>query len=1134
MLIKNRKITFLLSLTLIIILGARASFAQVKTPVESTTSPQIKENVSNLNSKVEPSVSPTSLPKTATPTPKSISSFSHFFNFEKTAGNWLGLAGVLIAISFGFFQWFFSQKKQEELQKELKKKELENSTKIEELKHQYGQELKQKDLENSAKIEELKYHLLLKAKKWELRQDRFKERLEERKRIEQDAKAEAQRLEAIENQVKNYCQGLSKELENLKILDMPRPLNLKDVYVQLKVREHSLNYVKKEELTEFSTVRLEELFQQNQARLREQSATAISPEDALVSFQRIVLLGDPGAGKTTTLKYLALEMLQGSDKLPYLPIYVELKKYIESKMDTLLDFIAFDWIKTYNFNDARSYLEEQLKNGRAALLLDGLDEVQGGSTVEDAENAYNKVATEISNLSKRPCPIVVTCRQRGWKGGLAPFRDLEVLDFSWEQIQKFLESWFRLDLYKADDLRIKLESNSHMRILGANPLILSLIAIVYEQDLGLPEGRSELYRRCVEVFLGKWDLDKNVRRFSKFTTDNKHDLLKEIAWHFHRKRQRYFSRKELLAIISNFLSTLTISSRESTTILDEITTQFGLLKEQAHGWYGFLHLTFQEYFTALAVTERAPHSLSDVIAHKHSTWWEEVILLTAAQMPDATPLLLGILHGQLNYPTLAQSSYSTLQMEDVLSIDDDLFNSNLLLAARCLISNETVQVIGLRDSIISQVKVLLLNSPYEFDWERAAKILIEVGGSATQDLLGILADNSIQPFKRRAVIAEVIGKSNNNHAVPTLLSIFGQLEPDQRNLNLRTSILEALISLKEYSIISDLRNILEKEGTSLFKVRLIKAMGILSDKAEASLSLLQMLLDEDTPTDFKVEISQSIRELKEPSVINQILNYLRDESLNWQLRWLLAECLEGLREHVEVELEEILEDLAISEPVRVSIATVFGNWGVQKVLPFLYKAIEQSVVPPNLSIDYQVWSGYIWATIARVSKKLGDTSIQRLILQAFGTESLREFELGGIALAVAEFNPEAAARKIVTLLKQHNFIFSPILLSFLPTLATKSIETELLSLLDSPQALEVDPRFKHSLDIAFIATAIGRVSNTVEAVDALLKPLRALSNSSEPIDVVESIVMNALYNALYQVSQQAKVRLTRDYQIQSL
>ena len=384
----------------------------------------------------------------------------------------------------------------------------------------------------------------------------------------------------------------------------------------------------------------------SQTRVVERVAQALAPEEALRRFNRIAVLGDPGAGKTTMLRHLAFRSARGElgEQLT-LPVYIELRRSVDSGLADLLEFAAADWSERYGFTDARPYLEQELAAGRSALLLDGLDEVLGGDTIEAATVAYNRVTEEVARLATRfpGAPIAVTCRRAGWRGNLTAFQTLEVLDFSWDQIQVFVNNWFAGDPAKGDGLRRALTGDLRMQTMAANPLILSLIAIVYDQELELPERRAQLYHRCVEVLLKEWDAHRNIRRFARFTPDRKRDLLDEIAWHFHQRGWRYFPESELLALVAEFLPTIALSADDAAEILDEIAAHYGLLKVQAQGWYGFLHLTLQEYFAAVAANERGTEALDLVIRNRHDPWWQEVVLLLSGRMTDATPLLLGIL-----------------------------------------------------------------------------------------------------------------------------------------------------------------------------------------------------------------------------------------------------------------------------------------------------------------------------------------------------------------------------------------------------------------------------------------------------------------------------------------------------------
>ena len=176
-----------------------------------------------------------------------------------------------------------------------------------------------------------------------------------------------------------------------------------------------------------------------------------------------------------------------------LPVYVELRDFVDSGCDDLLSYTAAEMHQRYGFHGAQPYIEQELANGHVALLLDGLDEVLGGASEEAADAAYRKVATEVDRLATRypSAPIAVTCRRAGWRGGLPQFQTLEVLDFDWPEIQTFIENWFVYDLAKGNGLRDALSRNLRMQTLAANPLLLSLIAIVYERDLELPERRAK-------------------------------------------------------------------------------------------------------------------------------------------------------------------------------------------------------------------------------------------------------------------------------------------------------------------------------------------------------------------------------------------------------------------------------------------------------------------------------------------------------------------------------------------------------------------------------------------------------------------------------------------------------------------
>ncbi|MEU6348968.1 NACHT domain-containing protein [Streptomyces sp. NPDC047072] len=662
----------------------------------------------------------------------------------------------------------------------------------------------------------------LKEQEWDHeRQLTERERRREAREAEQEQERAAERVAArrstLEAGAAAYCGRLVQELSTLRILDMSRPLRLERLYVQVGVQEQQpLRFLSADELerqlhradSERRSWRTEAERAEARAAAETQGAVhTYTPVDALQRYRRIVVVGDPGAGKTTMLRHLALRMATQSEResLPVLPAYVELFRFVESGHESLLDHLAEYWADQYGFEDARDYIVEKLADGSAALLLDGLDEVLGGESAREAESAYHRVTAELARLATRfpRAPIATTCRRQGWRGGLPQFQVLEALDFEWPQIETFVANWFGPGDRRRAGLVRALSANGRLQTLAANPLLLSLIAIVYERDLELPERRAALYQRCVEVLLREWDAHRKISRYSRFTTDRKQDLLKEIARHYHRRGLRYFPEDDLLDQIARFLPTIDLAPEDSRAILDEIAAQYGLLKPQAHGWYGFLHLTLQEHFTAAALLERGADGIEQAVAARYDPWWEEVILLLAGSLPDASPLLSGLLQLEADEPRTDGRGLLLLP-------DDDLFHTDLLLAARCLTGSPRVADVALRREIVATVWHLLGDSLYLDEKRRAAEALVGVARSDEQldEAIAYICDDQRDGEARLALI-QALEAHGGRRVGERLLGAFSLGGVDSVPY-LREALITALGALRVEAAVPALRAELER------------------------------------------------------------------------------------------------------------------------------------------------------------------------------------------------------------------------------------------------------------------------------------------------------------------------------------
>lgn len=501
--------------------------------------------------------------------------------------------------------------------------------------------------------------------------------------------------------------------------------------------------------------------------LEQRTSTALAPEEALRKYKRCVIVGDPGAGKSTLLKHLALRLVDGQlPDLPDLPIHIELQAFATSGYRDLLEFASSQWDERYSFPkaDALEYMRSLLQAGQAFLLLDALDETVAGTNWEQAEESYRLASEAINNLATRypQAPVVVTARKAGYhqRPRLPGFTEIEVLDFRLEDSVQFIQRWFAAHPEpqkrgNAQDLITRLERNPRIQGLAANPLLLTLIVLVYEEQLDLPERRAELYKQCVDTLLSKWDASRNIRRLRAFKPEHKRQLLEEIAWHFHLQGQRYFSEPDLLEQIAAFLPAVGLAPEQNSQVLDEIAAENGLLKEQAHSWHGFLHLTLQEYFVAQFAVDH--HQMEALLARRDDPWWEEVLLLYAGRIPDASALLQRLIEDGGTQPDAHQK---------------ELFFADLLLAGRCLAAFPTVRQASLRQEIITQLFVLLQTSPYTLTQEQAATTLVEIGGTIVlSQLVSLLSKKHVSSSVRTRIASILPALIENKEQVWTLVAL---------------------------------------------------------------------------------------------------------------------------------------------------------------------------------------------------------------------------------------------------------------------------------------------------------------------------------------------------------------------------
>lgn len=361
--------------------------------------------------------------------------------------------------------------------------------------------------------------------------------------------------------------------------------------------------------------------------------------------QRLMVLGQPGVGKSTFLRKLGLEALKGQDgqlESQQIPVLIELKT-LRSK-DIILNNVIADEFRICGFPEPKLFTDSALDQGKLLILLDGLDEVPTHRT----NTVIEKVEDFVSRYDRNR--FVVSCRTAAYRSSFKRFTDVTVADFDDEQIKQFIYQWFNSELdheAKIAELywdRLQRPENMAAKELAQTPLLLTFLCLVYDREQILPLNRYTLYENALDILLKEWSAQKRLDPqpiYEGFHPALEKVLLGKIAYDNFKKDHLFFSKSSITGQIAVFLAD-TLGAPEyldSEDVLEAIEKQQGILVERAANTYSFSHLTLQEHLTAQHIVK---NQLIDDLVSEHLTnkRWREVFLLAIGRMEELGHQLL--------------------------------------------------------------------------------------------------------------------------------------------------------------------------------------------------------------------------------------------------------------------------------------------------------------------------------------------------------------------------------------------------------------------------------------------------------------------------------------------------------------
>ncbi|MCP4107302.1 MAG: SUMF1/EgtB/PvdO family nonheme iron enzyme [Desulfobacteraceae bacterium] len=411
-----------------------------------------------------------------------------------------------------------------------------------------------------------------------------------------------------------------------------------------------------------------------------QKTRPLSALEATARNRHLVILGDPGSGKSTFVNHLTLclaahntdnteacfadQLSWPENETDITPIPVILRDFArqiqgseKAEVKQLWEFIR-ERMKSQNLDFAGDALEDALDRGKAIVLFDGLDEIptqEKRTFVRDAVTAFAR--------RYEKSRFIVTCRvlsyqNPDWKLDEKDFPVFELAPFDENKIDAFIGAWYE-DLLRLNVIKTADEKNILARRLrdavgrpdlwrlAPNPLLLTVMALVHTHKGRLPDARALLYEETTDILLWRWEHvktvgEKSLPRLQELLLEaGRADVdLKKLLWglafEVHGKSEGKGG--ELADIkeweLEKALAALHPKKSKDWAgqVITTIKMRAGLLLEREPEVYSFPHRTFQEYLAGACLSSQADFAKQASALVETGNFWREAVLLAVGRL----------------------------------------------------------------------------------------------------------------------------------------------------------------------------------------------------------------------------------------------------------------------------------------------------------------------------------------------------------------------------------------------------------------------------------------------------------------------------------------------------------------------
>jgi CRP-like cAMP-binding protein/Tfp pilus assembly protein PilF len=373
--------------------------------------------------------------------------------------------------------------------------------------------------------------------------------------------------------------------------------------------------------------------------------TPVDVRQLIADDQYAVILGEAGAGKTTVLRRMMLDLatqglksLDEPGRTTVVPFFIKLNMLTPERR---VEDLILESLRSYGILDfeTREDLAAFLKGGEPnahparnlVLLMDGLNEM---SSQPGIRRDLNRFIQEYSHHR-----FMLACRVQHY-APIARFRTAMLQRLTGEDIEGFLTKYLGAD--RGRRVARVIYSDPQLEELAQTPLALYMFAQIAEgTEAALPKNRGLLFERFTNNLLkrtdSKWQKDSG-RSKTQVPLEIRRAALASLGLMMQENEVWAFPRNRWTAIVTQeiYLYREAASPEERgpartvtpQDVLEETLSSSLVRYSGDHEWVEFAHHSLQEFFAALALRDQTV-DLEPLLhaAESRRQWLGTVVLL---------------------------------------------------------------------------------------------------------------------------------------------------------------------------------------------------------------------------------------------------------------------------------------------------------------------------------------------------------------------------------------------------------------------------------------------------------------------------------------------------------------------------